>query len=420
MIRTRPWRIRLRCAAPLPLQLFGLAVLLAALPLGCSEDETPLGFDEGPRGPAVQLPETLLVSPPVADVGWRPDFRTGAALRIFAGKDEEMKARALVRFGSIPDTTGARRAYVRFYAEQGRGDTLSLAARQVTSAWNADDVTAAAPPETTTAVDPLGVVTGVPTGSIPINVHVPLSDIEIPLSLIREWKSDPASNNGLQISRISGTGIAALVSHNDLIYDENGVRILTPLLVLEIGETPVLRSALATEDAYIVEDLRPPIAGDDSTAAIGAGNIQRFLLRFDISAVPENASIARSTLALYLTSGILSENTPIQPAVNPVRESWQEPGPGEEAPDSLLLGSAVTTATFEGTEDGWLFLEVGGLVQAWTTGLENDGLSVRVVGETSSAKEIYVATSEATVPEHRPRLTIVYVRPPEPRWKEAP
>src|SRR5262245_66627282 len=90
----------------------------------CSEQDNPLGFDAGPRGDSLSTP-ILVSARDSADVEVRPVRTTNGALSILVGQDltatDAAEARGLLRFGSFPDTTGMRVAYLRFHIKRGSG-----------------------------------------------------------------------------------------------------------------------------------------------------------------------------------------------------------------------------------------------------------------------------------------------------------
>jgi hypothetical protein len=404
-------------ASPSPPRLIvvRLILLLSLLYIGaCSEDENPLVFDEGPRGDPLVAPETLLVGIPTADAEIRPSRTTGTSLSLLAGTiDAELEARGLLRFGSVPDTAGADTAYVRLHLKHGRGEEILLALRRVLggkAAWSAGEVTYETAPETDpVALGEVAAGTGSIADSLPVEVRVP-----IPVSLVGFWRAFPDSNGGLEVALSpAGTpvGVARIVSHHDLIFGSDGLVIPTPALVVRDLEEDADRVVVTTEDAYVVEDLRTGPDAEAPTARLGAGNPARYVLKFDSSTIPPDASIVRAVVRLPVTPGQISSELDARLAVYTVTEDWEE----ATVPDTLETASSpVFLRTFEDPVAEVLDLEIGALVQAWIDGTENQGILVRFADETARLQDLEVLTSESTSP---PTLTVHYLLPLDDRWK---
>lgn len=394
-------------------------LLFCLLPAGCTEDKNPVGFDQGSRGGFFAEPETVLVSEPAADAEIRPPRTTGSALSLLVGRDGEANAHGLVRFETLPDTTGIRFAWLRLHAKRGRGQGIYLEIRRIlgdAESWDPNEVTWETAPEV--SEDPLESSWPVRTGAIEDTVsHEEIPRFVIPMSLIRSWAEDPDSNAGLQISIAadeSNFGIARIVSHNDLIYDVDGALIRTPALILADSSGTDIYEIEATQDAYVIEDLRPVPSGINLISNISAGTPARYVLRFDLDAIPVEASIVRAQLTLPLRDGQISDERPIRLAVYETMEAWEE----LTVPDSLETASLpVSVGDYGAAADTMgIEFEIAPLIQAWMEELDNYGITVRFADETASADGIEVFTREA---DRKPSLKIIYVLPLDFRWGET-
>jgi hypothetical protein len=387
--------------------------------VGCGEDENPLGFDRGPAAGNFARPETLRIDAPAADIQQRPLRETSSALSILVGSDSTAAMKGLIKFGSIPDTSGMTVAYVRLHYRRGQGEPVTLAIRQVlggSDSWTASTVVWDTPLETS---DVIAERESVPTGTVTAS-YSQLKDIPIPWEIIRGWYRDQDTNAGLLLETTAGNGIARFVSHNDVILDSNGYVVYTPLLILATDSTATTtRSARATVDAYVYQSHRPVPGPNDETSFIGSGPPIRTLMRFDLASLPREISIVNATLSVpQFTSGIDSARV----SVYNILDEWSE----SSVPDSLTLASLpVDSRYFDGSPTA-LTLDVGALVQAWVDGkATNRGFAMRYADELGPKQgapwTLRVATRDYHDPAQRPSLQIVYLRAiTTPPWGGRP
>lgn len=401
---------------PVSVALFCSLILALILPAGCTEDKNPVGFDQGPRGSGLVTPETLLIAAPSADLEIRPDRGTGTSASLLVGTDDTAVARALIRFETLPDTTGLRYAYLSLYEKPGKGEAIGIIVQEIDAgadSWDPDSVRwETAPPVVEEPLDSFW-----PVGALPDTVDQrEISRLEIPISLIREWKEDPESNAGLMISidqAQAGEGLIRLVSHNDQIFEADGSTIRTPTIVFADSSNTDIVSAEATHDAYVIRDLRPSPLGVDPEAFISAAPTSRLALRFDLDSIPTGVSIVRGLLRLPLREGQLSEDDPVRLAVHRTTESWSE----DSSYTALDIETfAVFLEDFTDPDLTTLETEIAPVVQAWLEGTENYGVTVRMADETSLPQAIELYTREG---ERNPSLEIVYLRPLDHRWGGA-
>jgi hypothetical protein len=409
---SRPRSIRLGCGGA-PLRFFVFACLLLSI-CGCGEDDNPLGFDRGPAGADFARPETLRISAPAADVETRPLRETSSAVSILVGNDSSAVARGLILFSAIPDTTGMSVAYIRLHVRRGQGGPVTLVVRRILGAsdsWTASTVTYDTPIDTSEVIARL---TNVPTGTAP-RTFSQLRDMPIPFDIIRDWYQDSDHNAGVILSIAGGSGIASFVSHNDVILDDDGVGISTPLLILSADSTKTTtRTARATADAYVSKSHRPTPGPSDPVSRIGAGPPARTLVRFDLATLPRQVSIVNATMRIPQLESFLDS---AKVSVYNITEDWTE----EAVPDSLSLASAAVDSDWFYGSLGALKLDVGPLVQAWIDEkASNYGVAVRFADELAAPRSIRVATREDPDPAHRPSLEIVFLRAEsQPPWGGA-
>jgi hypothetical protein len=401
--------MRAREGGVCPLAKLPLLILLTVLALftSCTEDKNPVGFDRSGRVIDSSAREIILQ----ADSSYAKLASpvTGTSQSILVGAEEQTTMIGLLRFDAIPDTTGLSRAYLRIHLRRGRGTSVDLSLSRLKglgSDWSASDVTW----DTAPGADPnaLSTLTRVPTSTIEPD-STDSAAFELPLDLLRFWKAQPDSNAGLQIACTRGTGTARIISHNDILYGTT-YRIATPSIHLVYLDTDRVETiVLASGDAYVIDDRRPEPSKGDSTAWVTAGPASRFHLHFNLAplfAPFPRASIVRATLILPVRTFDVIASDPMLLGTYAVTDE-----------DGTL---ATTAAGLSNELTNPFAIEVGSLVQSWVDGATNNGVVVRATDEISTMEGILFYTSQIAADSLRPRLRILYVPPPEPRWPVTP
>jgi hypothetical protein len=393
-----------------------LGLLLALA--GCSDQKSPLGFDQGARGPLVPIPVGI-TAPDSADLGIFPNRSTGTSLSLLVGNHpagaSPAESRGLIRFGSIPDTTSMRHAYLRLHVKRGEGDTIGVRVHRVLATWDPALVRWGNRP-VIDSIDVVGAINGVPTATAPLTTGFQLEDIELPMDLIRRWIALPDSNYGLEIVPTSGSGMARVVSPIDVLTDANLNRIVSPALILATDTTKTAtRSAFPTSSAYVIHSLAPPPTGADPFARVGAGPATRLLLRFGLSGLPKGASVVRATLRLPLPSGQVSTDVPLRLLVYEVTESWDESIPRPDTTSLTVRSSYDGLRDFSSSTASVVNIDIGGMVQRWASSDSNHGMSIRLSDETAAPQGLRLYTREDPDSSHHPSLDIVYLPSPDAR-----
>jgi large repetitive protein len=152
----------------------------------------------------------------------------------------------------------------------------------------------------------------------------------------------------------------------------------------------------------------------------GSGNIDRSLLKFDLSGIPSGAIITSASLSLVKTSGVGASVD-----IRRITSAWNEGSGGCGGSNSAVSWNQRITGTnwttsggdFNGTVEATTTVgsnnttytwNVLSLVQNWTNGTNaNHGLMVKNTSETSGALNVF-ASSENTTVANRPKLTVTY------------
>lgn len=162
---------------------------------------------------------------------------------------------------------------------------------------------------------------------------------------------------------------------------------------------------------------------------VGANNISKGLLRFDVSNIPTNAQVDEAILQLYNTGrsngnsltlgvhGVLADW--IDAEANRVQRkagaNWNVAGMGS---GSDYTAAAAATADITGAGNAWIDLNITDLTQAWVTNPANN-LGVVLLQELSSGYVVYDFCSELgwtpCAATQAPKLTLRYhLAPPPP------
>ncbi len=144
-----------------------------------------------------------------------------------------------------------------------------------------------------------------------------------------------------------------------------------------------------------------------------SGPVHNSYARFDLSALPDNPTVQRAILRLW----VLTVLAPGTIEVVPVLAPWQEGS--ITAGNSPALGSPVASfSVASGDTLHFIAVDVTGLVQDWSRGfLENHGLALRGSG----AVNVVIDTKESLLTSHAPELEAVLadVGPPGPEGPQG-
>lgn len=203
-------------------------------------------------------------------------------------------------------------------------------------------------------------------------------------------------NNGGQLG--DGTG-----SDSDVPVDVVGFGGTAPTPTPQPSPTTV--SFLAGEDSYVDSTTPGQNFGTETTMRIS--DVNRSLLKFDVSSIPSGATVTNAELVLCFSS-ILSLAAGRTHELNRATSSWAEGSvtwsnqPGSTGPAVTWTVPLVTGCTS---------LDVTAAAQAWVDGsFTNDGWWITDQNESSASilSEVQYATSEDAVLGRRPTLNVTY------------
>ncbi len=181
--------------------------------------------------------------------------------------------------------------------------------------------------------------------------------------------------------------------------------LVPPLLVFGLGflATPALRgdTASVAHDAQ-TSAVRPNARFGKlphmTVRSTSRTDIHTSYARFDLSSLPDDASVDKAVLRLWVSA----VHTPGTIEVVPVRQPWSEHA--ITASSSPALGTPVASFTVTRSDrQHYVNVDITELVQDWTSGfLSNDGLAL--VG--SDSVNVVFDTKESVLTSHGPELEI--------------
>jgi len=178
---------------------------------------------------------------------------------------------------------------------------------------------------------------------------------------------------------------------------------------------------LGVEDTYLDRNAQGTYNYAKSTIDVGLKQVQCGLIKFNLAPIPEDATIISATLSLYVDGG--SGGSLLVEAYCIVRDNiiseanwnyamagvrWGEGGCEAPGSDRCTTPEAQQSVQANRQTEPYSW-DVTGLVQKWVRHEQNNyGLLLRQASIISSSR-VQFASSEASTPQRRPKLTIRYV-----------
>jgi hypothetical protein len=345
-------------------------------------------------------------------------------------RTDSVEAITFLRFTAIPaDTASISGAWLGFLVRGGTGSGLKVTAYEVEpdpnwswaeSADSANSIYALSLADTLRIGDALRAsptVINPPTGDTVFVRRV----VEIDGAVLRRWLRLPAENEGiaLRLSGESGAGGALEFLSREGVPDS--ARAANPVLEFMQGDS-VLSVSSPAADAFLYIDRRPAVSGSLPVITVADWLPQRAMFQFALldslkrrfGSQYDRVTIQRASLYLHV---VAEPDSTERVAVHGIvtTAGWVE----DTDPGALNLGSStdakyVTDALGQPALDLWL--ECGSTARGWVHGAREDGVLVRSTGELTTSTRVSLYTREAADSSLRPRLDVVFTRPPDPRW----
>jgi hypothetical protein len=381
-------------------------LLLGRLVAGCSEEDDPIrSFNVvGSIVDSTQLRELDLGTSDL-DTYFQTTRNTGT--RIWAGREPEVgsvaDAKAFLRFPIllVPAEAVIVSDTVRLQTDAGgdygHGTLQVLSIQRVTSdTWYTSDTQGW--PYTDHV--PLNPPTSIQVSAMNDSIATPFN-FQLPTALIESWRANPDSNFGMAMVPSSGTGWKRFLAVGPL------APVLAVRYAIGVDTTVVRLPASHGATLYSFQpDIESGTTGDEPFALIGGPYDFRSVVRFDLSPVPDLASVHRLRIELPLdpTQSFSGEtSTKVTVGAHAVVTL-----PGEVLDPRPVVGfvnNPITTVTVDTATDSVLALDVSGLARSF-----DKGILIKVERDYPSLVRFGTGTREAA-PALHPRLKIIYSLP---------
>lgn len=260
-------------------------VLIAAGFLGGCVDDTPLQLDNM----LVDL-EEITISPPVLEVTAAKEANTGSGASLYVGQADGKLVSSLIKFTTFPDSVlSLESAELVMISVRTLGDTVGefrASVHRVTAAWEELEVTMSSFAGAFDASEMGGAtIAAADTDTVRIALDP---------AMVLPWLRNPDDNHGIYI-RTDAAPI--LKQFNSLNAASDPPRL--EIAYRDSSDSDSLRTAesFATADAFIFETLQAP---EEGPVYVSNGLEARTLLKFDLSAIPDDVTINHAELKLTL------------------------------------------------------------------------------------------------------------------------
>lgn len=362
----------------------------------CVNDVNPVGSDhlnrENPGSLSYQI-----IQAAVSDTFFQKTAYTGFSSELSLGTSDNITCLSLIRFSSFSDTVDIDSAVVSLYVKRVTGnsdDQFTMTVYQATEDWNESELT-------WDSFDPNSV------GDEIITLTADLTDIEddtvsreisfqLPTYLVEIWNDTSRSDENMGMV---------------LSTDEN--YILT--LHSAEGSNPPALNIYSHEDTTVSKSTKYPshdtfishmeLAPTSDRLYVFNGTAFRTLLYFDVSSIPQEATINRALITLTTDKDLSfpdNEDAFNLTGVMVTDSLWTIP---DVAYDSLLTNSGLV-------EDDTAYVNITSYVQNWTSGKDsNCGIMVYGSNERVNlfGRAFYSTTADSAL---RPALEIYFSLPP--------
>ncbi len=404
-----------------------LLFICAALLLECTNERTlPNAYELIERGgtgglqpPVILRPERTASFRRTAAVGNSPVLLLGTFKGIYS--EIALDCRNFKNAG-LDSTAELLSAELRLYASAASDSELSLnvSVHPLTKAWD----------EATVRLDSLRCCIDAPLFTSDMNVRksswVDLSfqDLTFLASWIADNRNAAPNIKGL-IIKSSGNGMVQFASSDAAVYAPT-----FRVIYKKADRIDTASVALSADASLLAFDGEPENRLEESPdlLRVGNGSGRRFLLRFDLSAIPKEATIHQALLTLHVDQEHSNTSVSGQMSVSVLAVSsdstWENPSElsvyTSSTPPYDQATASSSTFSFDdaGSALGTPVLYVSRTVQRWLTGVwPNSGLLIYPTNEGLDWQEMaFFSGADNTL--RAPELKVIYSLPGRDRFAQ--
>ncbi len=374
------------------LAAFGLLLSLAS----CIND-TPVDIQ---NSKATGKIDSLVIRHPVLEKTAGKALNTGDSPLLILGQADNKNASVLMKFGKFPDSAVVESAELMLKTFQSLGDTtgtMQASVYRVTQSWDEKELTFESFGD---QFDPTPITTVTLTPSDSDTVVVQLDP-----DLVTGWIDSTIDNYGIYIRVEEGRFFKQVFSGNSL---QNPPRLQLKYHKINQQDTTLTADAQVEADVFIFKQLFPL---EEGPLYVSDGDDYRTLLKFDLSALPKQATINRAVLKLTVdsTHSFLSKTD--GHAIDLFRLTEESTDPNAAKLDSAQAINSVAQVAVAATRS--LSIDVGSQVQSWSFGT-NENFGMLVVSRRASRDLYRTAFFSSKMDSTKaPYLMVYFTVPPD-------
>jgi len=203
-----------------------------------------------------------------------------------------------------------------------------------------------------------------------------------------QYVAEAGMSHALWLARQQGCG-----PYSDLIGQPLGNDKYTTRLTTDLGSISGY-STLVDQDSWILNDNPSQNHASDTSLHVSSdgGDIERSLLRYDLSPVPAKAAILSATAWFYVDS----EHSEGSVDIHRITADWTETDATWDSMGDNLDSSVLATIPTQPAGDVWVSVNLTGQIQAWVNGEPNYGITLNTTSDGVDAE--YASRESANEP----------------------
>lgn len=198
------------------------------------------------------------------------------------------------------------------------------------------------------------------------------------------------------------------MTYIDLVADVTGL-----VYPIEIDPTVTIRpDGTIGKDTYVRQDYPTTNYGSQPSLSIGRWNsseINRVLIKFDFSTIPQGSFIEVANLTLQVTSEQINSTSQYSYSIYPISETWEE-GTVTWANQPIYNASIFSSLPVSSLKS--YTVDIKQIASLWVSGTTNNGIMIKDPSEVNDQILAQFASSDNSTVSYRPKLEVTYNVPP--------